>query len=117
MVRKKITDEQKRHSQILRRRSKNGDAKFELLVRRTGQHIYADLLDLTTGNTLTTVSTISIFKEDEKKTNREASSIVGQNIATYCKDKKISPAINIANNRFHGLVKELVDSFSSVLQS
>ena len=117
MVRKKITSKSKRQAQILRRRGKNGSAKFELLIRKTGQHIYAEVLDLINGKTLTTISTISIFKSNDKLTNKEASVIVGKDAALYCVKNSIVPAINIADHRFHGLVKELVGGFSDNLKN
>ncbi len=117
MIRKKITATYKRQAQILRRRGKNGSAQFELLIRKTGQHMYATILDLITGKTLTTVSTVPVFKSNNKLTNKEASIIVGKDIALYCVNNSIVPAINIADHRFHGLVKELVDGFSNNLKN
>ena len=117
MIRKKITPTHKRQAQILRRRGKNGSAKFELLIRKTGQHMYATVLDLISGKTLTTISTISVFKSNDKLTNKEASIIVGNEVALYCVKNSIIPAINIADHRFHGLVKELVDGFSNNLKN
>jgi len=117
MVRKKITKINKRHSQIIRRRSKNGGAQFELLIKKTGQHMYAMLLDLNNNLTLTTVSTISVFKKMPEYSRMQATLVVGKEIAGYCKKNNIVPAVNIADHRFHGLVKELVDSFSNNLKN
>ena len=116
MVRKKISFITKRKAQILRRRSKNGNSQFELLVRKTGRHTYVDLIDLFSGSTLNTISTLSVLSKNPTSTKKEAVILVGKNVALYCKDKQINPSINIANHKFCGLVKELIDSFSGGLQ-
>ena len=117
MVRQKNTALYKKRSQIKRRRAKNGGASAELLIRKTGRHVYADVIDLNSGKTLTIVSSIKISKENKEKSNMEIASLVGQGVAKYCNEFKINPAINIADNRFHGIIKSLVDSFVVGLKS
>ncbi len=117
MVKKKKNFIQKRKSKIIARRSKNGNALLELLIAKTNQHTYANLIDLSNGKTITSVSTIKVFKQDVSKSNKEGAREVGKIIGEYCKSRSMKPAINVSDNKFHGLVKELIDSFTAVLSN
>jgi large subunit ribosomal protein L18 len=84
-----------------------------LSVYRSLNHIYAQLLDDSTGKTLTNASTLSKeIQADLKKANSnvERSKIVGTLIAKKAQEQKIDNVVfDRSGYRYHGRVKSLAE--------
>jgi large subunit ribosomal protein L18 len=84
-----------------------------LSVYRSLNHIYAQLVNDSTGQTLTNASTLSKEIQGElKKANRkvEKSKIVGTLIAKKAQEKKIANVVfDRSGYRYHGRVKSLAE--------
>jgi len=84
-----------------------------LSVHRTGQHIYAQVIDETGGNVLAATSTLdAAIKKDVKSTsNCEAAALVGKQIAQLAKQAGVeSVAFDRSGFRYHGRVKALAEA-------
>ena len=102
------TGADRRYKRHLRVRNKiTGSAERpRLVVFRSLKHIYAQLVDDTTGRTLATVSDLNI--EQGKKGERAAE--VGLLIAERAKTAGISRVVfDGAGYRYHGLIKAVAD--------
>ena len=88
-------------------RKRSGD-KPRLSVHRTGQHIYAQVIDDKDGRTLAASSTLGA---DKSGANVDAAAKVGKDIAEAAKKAGVS---NVVFDRggflFHGRVKALADA-------
>ena len=101
-----------------RRRSKRHafgtEARPRLVVYRSLSHIYGQLVDDVSGKTLATASSSekAIAPKSKKPvTKTELSSMVGKELATRAKKKKISKVVVFDRNGFlyHGRVKAFAD--------
>ena len=101
-----------------RRRSKRHafgtEERPRLVVYRSLSHIYGQLVDDVSGKTLVTASSSekAIAPKSKKPvTKTELSSIVGKELATRAKKKKISKVVVFDRNGFlyHGRVKAFAD--------
>ena len=100
-----------------RRRSKRHafgtEARPRLVVYRSLSHIYGQLVDDVSGKTLVTASSSekAIAPKSKKPvTKTELSSIVGKELATRAKKKKISIVVFDRNGfLYHGRVKAFAD--------
>ena len=100
-----------------RRRSKRHafgtDARPRLVVYRSLSHIYGQLVDDVSGKTLVTASSSekAIAPKSKKPvTKTELSSMVGKELATRAKKKKISKVVFDRNGfLYHGRVKAFAD--------
>ncbi|RKZ32514.1 50S ribosomal protein L18 [bacterium] len=84
-----------------------------LVVNRSLRNMYAQLVDDTTGKTLTTVSTLSPEIRDKTagKTKTEQAGLVGELIAQKAKQFKIEQVVfDRRGYRYQGRVKALADS-------
>ncbi len=80
-----------------------------LSVFRSGQHIYAQLIDDSKGATL--VSASSLDKDLSGGTKTETSGKVGKQLAQRAKDAGVETVVFDRNGfRYHGRVKALADS-------
>lgn len=80
-----------------------------LNVFRSSKHMYAQLIDDTTGATLLEASTVSL--KAAKGGGREGAKAVGEEIAKRAKGKNISAVVFDRNGfLYHGRVKELADA-------
>lgn len=87
----------------------------ELLIFISNKNIYAQVVDLESGKTLFSASTISKDKKNHR--NILSATELGKVLADKCKDKKINKiSFNRAEKIFHGVVKALADSFYSNLK-
>lgn len=87
--------------------------KVRLCIHRTNQHMYAQLIDDTTSNTLVAVSTVGKAAKDAVKTgsNKEAAAYVGKIIAQEAVKKGITEVVfDRSGFLYHGRVKSLADS-------
>ena len=102
----------KRASAIKKIRAKFGrGVVYELLVFCSGKNIYAQIVDLKSGNTKLSMSTCD---KNDKKNHRNiaTASKLGAEMAKKCKQEKITNvSFNRAEKIFHGVVKALADSF------
>ena len=93
--------------------SKTIDGKCRLIVHRTNNHMYAQILDETGANIAVSVSTLSKDVREAVKNggNKEAASYVGKMIALKAKEKNISSVVfDRSGFLYHGRVKVLADS-------
>ncbi|GAA6493330.1 MAG TPA: 50S ribosomal protein L18 [Candidatus Bariatricus faecipullorum] len=84
-----------------------------LAVFRSNQHIYAQIIDDTVGNTLVSASTLQkdVKAELEKTSNVEAAAYVGTVIAKKALEKGITTVVfDRGGYIFHGKVKALADA-------
>ena len=100
-----------------RRRSKRHafgtEARPRLVVYRSLSHIYGQLVDDVSGKTLVTASSSEKAiapKSKKPMTKTELSSMVGKELATRAKKKKISKVVFDRNGfLYHGRVKAFAD--------
>ncbi len=114
---KRKTRDEKIRKWLARRRSvRKKIARSErtcLTVYRSSKHIYAQLVDPSTGNTIATVSTRSkgVMGDLSATGNLEAAKKVGAAIAGVAREKQIE---NVVFNRngflYHGRIKALVEA-------
>lgn len=84
-----------------------------LCVVRTLKHVYAQLIDDTTGTTLVAASTLSpeVRKEVERSWNAAAAVAVGTLIASKAKAKGLSAVVfDRGGRKYHGRVKALAEA-------
>lgn len=108
-----MTKEQARCRRKIRIRKKiSGDsARPRLVVFRSNTHIYAQIVDDTTGTTLVATSTQVLNKGDGKgHCNRAGAEQVGKEIARLAMDKSITTVVFDRNGYlYHGRVKAVAD--------
>jgi len=83
-----------------------------LSVYRSLNHIYAQVIDDTSGNTITSASTLDkeIKSELANTSNKEAAKLVGELIAKRSKDKDITEVVfDRGGYIYHGRIQELAD--------
>lgn len=102
----------KRHYRI--RNKISGTAqKPRLAVFRSNQHIYAQIIDDTVGNTIVSASTMetAIAEKLQKTSNVEAAKVVGDAVARKALDKGISTVIfDRGGYIYHGKIKALAEA-------
>ena len=104
-----------RERRKLRQRSKISQVakgKYRLVVHRTNNHIYAQILDKDTKNTLITASTLSpdIRTRITFGGNVSAAKLVGELVAQKAKDKSISEVVfDRSGFLYHGRVRALAE--------
>ena len=97
----------------IRRKVNGTPERPRLSVFRSAKHIYAQVVDDTTGKTLAHASTLSKdlkgdIGEDSKT---DAAKKVGSLIAKICKDKNIDKVVFDRNGYlFHGRIKAVADA-------
>ena len=93
--------------------SRVAKGKYRLLVHRTNNHMYAQILDKDTKNTIITVSTLSpdIRTKIKYGGNIVAAELVGELVAKKAKEKDISEVVfDRSGFLYHGRVKALAES-------
>lgn len=83
-----------------------------LCVYKSISHIYAQIIDDASGNTLVAASTLEKALEGlESKTNIEAARKVGELIASKAKDKGIASVVfDRSGYKYHGRVAALAEA-------
>lgn len=102
---------QKRHKRIKKKIRKNSK-KPRLVVRRSLNNIYAQIVDDKKGKSLLFLSTLSkdVKENVEAKTKIERSRVVGLLLAKKCKELKIEHVVfDRGGYKYHGRVKALAD--------
>jgi len=101
---------QKRHSRV-RLNVQGTPAKPRLNVFRSGKHIYAQIIDDMSGNTLVSASTLDKDASLENTNNMEAAKYVGEMVAKKALDKNINEVVfDRGGYLYHGRVKALAES-------
>ena len=115
-MQKKIRSEKTRRLDGRRRRVARqiqGSDRPQLLVYRSAKHIYAQIVDGETGQTITTVSSRSknVMGDSQSTGNVEAAKIVGKAIADAARSKQIEQVVFNRNGfLYHGRVKALAEA-------
>ena len=92
----------------IRRRVKGTEERPRLCVFRSARHLYAQIIDDTTGKTLVQASTLDV--EGLKNANKNTATAIGKEIAKRAQAKKITAVVFDRNGfLFHGRVKALAD--------
>jgi len=112
---KKINKNEERLRRHLRVRKKvfGTTERPRLNVYRSLKHIYAQIIDDTTGNTLVAASTLDPLLKGklENGGNKEAAREVGKLIATKALEKGIKQVVfDRGGYIYHGRIKELADA-------
>jgi len=91
---------------------KKAGGRVRLSVFRSGQHIYAQLIDDSKGQTLASASSLDKDIKGKGKTSTvEAAKSVGELIAKKAKDAKVKEVVfDRSGYLFHGRVKALADA-------
>ena len=113
MINKKMTLRTRRKSRQRFKISKVAKEKYRLLVHRTNNHIYAQILDKDTKKTIITASTLSSDIKKIMKTggNIVAATLVGKLVAEKAKEKQIHDVVfDRSGFLYHGRIKALADS-------
>jgi len=97
----------------LRKKIKGTPERPRLNVFRSLNHIYAQIIDDTKGNTLVAASTLDVSLKGKLKSggNKEAAKEVGRLIAQKAAEKGIKSVVfDRGGYIYHGRVKELADA-------
>ncbi|WP_305042433.1 50S ribosomal protein L18 [Geoalkalibacter sp.] len=97
----------------VRRKVVGTPGRPRLCVFRSARHIYAQIIEDTTGQTLATASTLhkDVIEGESYTGNIEAAKAVGKAIAQVALDKDIKEVVFDRNGfLYHGRVKALADS-------
>ncbi len=104
----------KRHARRTRVRKKmERSERTALTVYRSSKHIYAQLVDIQSGRTITTVSSLSksVLGDTGSPGQMETAKKVGAAIAAAAREKKIETVVFNRNGfLYHGRVKALADA-------
>ncbi len=115
MKRKLHNDKVRRHQarKVRVRKRMARSEKTALTVYRSSKHIYAQLVDIQSGRTLTTVSSLSkaVQADTPPSGQMETAKKVGALIAAAAREKKIEKVVFNRNGfLYHGRVKALADA-------
>jgi len=100
----------KRHQRI-RLHLAGTDGRPRLAVFRSLNHIYAQVIDDTSGRTLAAASTVDKELKGSKSTKSEEAAVVGRLIAQRAKAAGVERVVfDRAGFRYHGRIKSLADA-------
>ena len=102
-----------KRKQRIRKKVSGTPDKPRLSVSRSAKHIYAQIIDDTSGKTLAAASTLSKELRGKIKStgNIEAATIVGEAISRAAKKKKVTRVIFDRNGYlYHGRVRALAEA-------
>jgi len=101
---------QKRHER-LRLHTTGTSSRPRLAVFRSLNHIYAQVIDDSTGRTLASASTVERELRGSKQTKTEEAKIVGRLVAERAKSAGVERVVfDRAGFRYHGRIKSLADA-------
>lgn len=110
---KKINKNENRKARHLRVRKKiNGTpARPRLNIYRSGNHIYAQIIDDLAGHTLVSASTLDKSLNLTSTSNKEAAKHVGETVAKKALEKGIKEVVfDRGGYIYHGRIKELAEA-------
>ena len=109
---KKLTQTDKRRSRVRRSLKQNNHGRPRLTVHRSSQHIYAQVIDDTKGQTLAAASTLEKDLKVQLKSgaNKLAATAVGKLIAERALKAGVKAVVfDRGSFLFHGRVKALAE--------
>ncbi|NLK44727.1 MAG: 50S ribosomal protein L18 [Tissierellia bacterium] len=99
-----------RHARV-RKKIFGTPEKPRLNVFRSGNHIYAQIIDDSVGHTLVSASTLESKENLTSTKNMEAARFVGETIAKKALDKGIQEVVfDRGGYLYHGRIKELAEA-------
>lgn len=101
-----------RRKERVRAKIKKVSGRNRLSVFKSGQHIYAQIIDDSTSRTLVAASTLDkeIRKKGKSNCNKESAAKVGRLIAERAVKQAIKDvAFDKGGYKFHGVIKALAD--------
>ena len=104
---------QKRRNRVRKALRRNENTRPRLSVHRSGQNIYAQIIDDTTGKTVASASTMDKDLKSKLKSGStiDAASAVGKEIATKAKAAGIKQVVyDRGAFVYHGRIKALADA-------
>ncbi len=97
--------------QRVRYKAKKVSDRKRLTVFRSNNHIYAQLIDDTSGTTLVSASSIEKSIKDKQLSKKEIAELIGKNIAKKIISKGIDKvAFDRGKYKYHGLIKILAEA-------
>ena len=105
-------NENRKHRKIrIRKKISGTPERPRLVVFRSNQHIYAQIIDDTAGKSLAAASTLVLAKQEAGlHCNKEGAARVGKEIARLAKEKNITKVVFDRNGYlYHGRVKAVAD--------
>ncbi|MCM2265114.1 MAG: 50S ribosomal protein L18 [Desulfuromonadales bacterium] len=112
VAKERQTARKKRQVRV-RRKVQGAQDRPRLCVFRSSKHIYAQIIEDTTGSTLVSVSTVSKELGGDLKVsgNVEAAKLIGKKIAERALAKNITQVVFDRNGfLYHGRIKALADA-------
>lgn len=98
-----------RHARV-RKKISGTEERPRLNVYRSDKHMYAQIIDDVSGNTLVSASTLDKSLELTSTNNKEAAKAVGKLIAEKALEKEIEEVVfDRSGYIYHGRIKELAD--------
>ncbi|MDR7857643.1 50S ribosomal protein L18 [Tissierella sp.] len=106
----KNENRQARHERV-RKKISGTPSRPRLNIFRSGNHMYAQLIDDSIGNTLVSASTLDKSADLTSTCNKEAAKYVGETIAKRALEKGIEEVVfDRSGYIYHGRVKELAEA-------
>jgi large subunit ribosomal protein L18 len=100
-----------RRKQRIRKKLEGTQEKPRLSIFRSLNHIYVQAIDDSSGKTLFAASSAEVKGKTKGTGNRDAAKLVGELIATKCKDKGIEQVVfDRGGYLYHGRVKALAEA-------
>jgi len=103
--------QRKRRKIRIRKKINGTPERPRLVVYRSNMHLYAQIVDDLTGNTLVSSSSLVLAKSGEKvAANKDTAVKVGRDVAAKAKEKAIEVVVFDRNGYlYHGCVKALAE--------
>lgn len=99
-----------RHARV-RRKVSGTPSRPRLAVYRSGNHIYAQIIDDTVGRTLVSASTLDKSLGLENTKNMEAAKVIGESIAKKALEQNIDQVVfDRGGYIYHGRIKALAEA-------
>lgn len=101
-----------RRKRSIRKRISGSSERPRLSVFRSNRHIYAQVIDDTTGRTVASASTLSEGIRDQlaDKDKKQAAALVGALVARKCLEQKVEAVVFDRNGFiYHGRVKAVAE--------
>lgn len=106
----KNANRKKRHSRV-RQKINGTPSRPRLNIFRSGNHIYAQIIDDTIGHTLVSASTLDKSANLTSTHNKEAAKFVGESVAKKALEKGIDEVVfDRGGFIYHGRIQELAES-------
>ena len=107
----KLSPFEKRRQRVRSKLIAYGGGKPRLCVHRSGQHIYAQIIDDAAGKTVCTASSLEKDARAASGANVAAASAVGKSVAERAKKAGVAKVVfDRGGFIFHGRVKALADA-------